>query len=513
MSRQGDKETRRQGDKETRRQGLCRFLLVSLSPCLLVCLSLVGLNNHLRAEDPRVATLGPPSPATDNLSLTTVPPAEEQVVDLATALQLAEAQNPNIGLARQAIQEALALQMQARSMMLPTVRAGANYHGHQGILQTGAGQMRPVTESSLYFGNGAMALGSTTAMIPGIQIFTHLGDGVFEPLAARQFVASRRFQSEAATNQVLLDVAGRFLELVRAEAELQAIRLSEEDVGQAVLETKAFAEVRQGRHADYMRAQATADLLHADEVQAQENLLTASAELVRVLSLAPSIRLRVAAQPKLELVDAQRSLEELIQLAQNSRPELAALAAEIARKQIQVRQERARPFLPTISLGISNGDFGGGTNRTDLVPVHPEFGRFAGRTDVHLLAYWTLDNLGAGNLAKQKQRIAEKNLAVLEQDRMVNAIRREVAAARAGVLARQQDLQIARRRLQIAQRAFQADLARIKNLQGLPIELLNSLNRLTQARRDISRQEREYNLAQMQLFVALGNNPMGAPGR
>jgi outer membrane protein TolC len=430
--------------------------------------------------------------------------ADEQLVDFFAALQLAEGQNPNIGLSRQAIQEALAQQLQARSMMLPSLRAGGNYRDHQGVLQTSSGKMIDVNSSSLYLGNGALTEAAGTTVIPGVQVFGHLGDGIYEPLAARQLVAGRNFQAQATSNKVLLDVAGRFLDLVRAEAELQALRLTEKDMDQAVQITRAFANAKEGREADANRAQTAALLLHSQEVQVEEKLLTASAELARVLSLDPAIRLRAPAQPAslLELVDARQDLEGLLGLAQAARPELAALRAEIARKQIQVRQERIRPFLPTVSLGFSAGSFGGGPN--------PSFGKFNNRTDVDLIAYWTLQNMGVGNWALQKERRSEQDQMTLERERMLNLIGREVADARALVLSRWEDIDIARSRLAVAERAFQEDLRRIKGNVGLPIELLNSLNRLASARVDFVRVFQEYNLAQMQLFVAIGQSPLAA---
>jgi outer membrane protein TolC len=433
--------------------------------------------------------------------------ADEQLVDFFSALQLAEAQNPNIGLSRQAIQEALAQQLQARSMMLPSVRAGANYRNHQGVLQTSSGKMIDVNSSSLYLGNGALTEAAGTTVIPGVQVFAHLGDGIFEPLAARQLVASRNFQAQATSNQILLEVAGRFLDLVRAEAELQALRQTEKDMDQAVQITRAFAKAKQGREADAMRAQTTALLLHSQAVHAEENLLTAAAELARALSLDPAVRLRAPSQSAalLELVDARQDLEALLSLAQAARPELAALSAEIARKQIQVRQERIRPFLPTISLGFSAGSFGGGPS--------PAFGKFNNRTDVDLIAYWTLQNMGMGNRALQKERLSEQDQMTLERERMLNVIGREVADAQALVLSRWENLDIARSRLVIAERAFQEDLKRIRGNVGLPIELLNSLNRLASARVDVVRVVQEYNLAQMQLFVALGQTPLAASAK
>ena len=78
------------------------------------------------------------------------------------------------------------------------------------------------------------------------------------------------------------------------------------------------------------------------------------------------------------------------------------------------------------------------------------------------------------------------------------------------VLARRRDIDIARERLGVAQRGYQEDLARIRGLVGLPIELLNSLNRLVSARVGMVRVIQDYNLAQMQLFVALGQTPLAA---
>jgi outer membrane protein TolC len=288
---------------------------------------------------------------------------------------------------------------------------------------------------------------------------------------------------------------------------LQALRLTEKDMDQAVQITLAFAKAKQGREADAMRARTTALLLHSREVHAEENLLTAAAELARVLSLDPTVRLRAPSQSSalLELVDAGQDLEVLLGRAQATRPELAALSAEIARKQIQARQERLRPLFPTISLGFSAGSFGGGAN--------PSFGKFNNRTDVDLIAYWTLQNMGMGNHALQKERRSEEEQVTLERERVANVINREVADAQALVISRRENLDIARLRLTTAENAFQEDMKRIRGNVGLPIELLNSLNRLVSARVDVVHVLQDYNLAQMELFVALGQTPLARTAR
>ena len=68
-------------------------------------------------------------------------------------------------------------------------------------------------------------------------------------------------------------------------------------------------------------------------------------------------------------------------------------------------------------------------------------------------------------------------------------------------------LAVARRRVQTAQHGYRLDLLRSKNLEGRPIEILNSFNLLHAARRDLIRALIGFNQAQFRLFVSLGQPP------
>jgi outer membrane protein TolC len=124
-----------------------------------------------------------------------------------------------------------------------------------------------------------------------------------------------------------------------------------------------------------------------------------------------------------------------------------------------------------------------------------------------VMAVWSLENVGLGNLARQRLRRAEVREATEEQALTVDQVRREVAEAHALSAARRQEVDVARLRVETAGRAFQADLKRAKNLEGRPIEILNSVNLLAAARQDLIRALVGYNQAQFQLFVALGQPP------
>jgi outer membrane protein TolC len=440
------------------------------------------------------------------------PPAQTCPIDFCTALRLAETDNPTIGISRQAIQEALAEQLRADVLLLPSVRAGVNYHKHNGVLQSSFGEMRMVDSSDLYAGGGARALAAETVSFPMVQIVSPLADAFLEPLVARRLVAVRGSQSEAASNQILLEVARRFLELVSAEAERGALRKSEDELGEIAKLTASFARAGQGRDADAHRARAEALLLHTEVQHAEERVAVASANLAELLNLDTAVRLQSPAQATglLQLVDPAVDLDSLVRQAQAARPELAAASAEIARRDALVKQEKVRPWLPTISLGASTGIFGGGTNRTDLVTTNPSFARFSNRSDVDLMAFWTVENLGVGNHARQKERLAQREEAAQEQVRLLNQIRREVAAAYLQTKAALCRFDIAHRQLQTAEDGYSADLRRIRGGKGLPIEVLNSANRLVGARRNLVQSILEYNLSQFELFVAVGSRPTGA---
>lgn len=438
-------------------------------------------------------------------------PAPPQVlpIDLCTALRIAETDNPTIGISLQAIQEALAEQQRANALLLPSLRIGTNYHNHQGILQNSFGKMRHVREQSLYAGGGARTLAAETIGFPMVQLLSPLADAFFEPLVARRLVAVRSAQADATANETLLVVSSRFLELVTAEAELAAMKRSENDLHEVVELTTAFARAGRAREADASRARGAAQLLHVEEQRVEERVAVASADLAEVLNLDTAIRLQSPAGQTglLQLVPFPCDLDELVREAQASRPDLAAIGAEIARRDVQVRQEQWRPFLPTLAIGYSTGTFGGGTNRVDLVPVRPGFGKFGSRADFDVLAYWTALNMGAGNVARQNERRAQRAQASAERQRLLNLVRQQVVTAYSHIEAGMRRVEATREQLRTAEEGYAADLRRIRGGEGLPIEMLNSVERLVRARVSLIESLLEYNRGQMELFVALGRRP------
>ncbi len=432
------------------------------------------------------------------------PPVQEYPIDLTTALRLAEVENPLIAQARQRIGEALAVLQGARALLLPSLNAGMSYSGHTGDLQRSSGRILDLNKQALYFGGGSGAVTAGTIAIPAVNVFSALTDAIFEPLAARQQVEGARFSASATANNILLEVAELHFNLLAAEADLQIRRQSAEQEAEVARLTRSYANAQQGREADAKRALTELSLVVDEVRQAEEGVAVASARLAQRLHLDQAVRLHPAspAFEPITIVEPSLALPSLIEIALRGRPEVGARAAEIARAEVRHRQEIYRPFLPTIQVGFSAGAFGGGSNLTG-----GELNNFAGRTDFDVIAFWTVQNFGMGNIARQRERLAELGQAVGEQSRTIAEIRTQVAEALAEVDAARRQVEITARQLRSAEAGFREDLERIRNTVGRPLEVVNSLQLLNQARAARIHAVTDYNKAEMRLFVALGSPP------
>ena len=145
--------------------------------------------------------------------------------------------------------------------------------------------------------------------------------------------------------------------------------------------------------------------------------MTASARLCRLLNLDPSIRLHptdawVVPQP---IVPDPMPVAELIALGLLHRPELAAQRAAVIQGLLRLDGAKVLPFSPTIFVGFSAGGFAGGSNL-----VRPIFGGIGRPDDLDVIAYWTIQNLGVGNVALIRGADANLQLRRFQQVEILN---------------------------------------------------------------------------------------------
>lgn len=458
----------------------------------------------LSADPPEPTDAVPPTTSTEVPPLSIPAAGREYPIDLSGALRLAEVENPTIAEARVAISITLAQLMAARVLLVPSLNAGTNYNGHGGVLQRSSGTILDVYKQSLYVGSGAGTVGSNSINIPGVNIASPLTDAIFEPLAARHRLTGARHTARATANNILRDVALAHFDLLAAEGVLEARRLNESQTALVAKITRDFAETGQGRDADAKRAATEVLLRRAEIQQAEEEVVVTAARLSRVVNLDPSVRLRTISPEvvPIDLIDLHVPTVELIRAAITFRPEMGARTAAVRAADARLMQEYARPLLPTIWLGFSGGTFGGGSNLTP-----PYLANFGPRTDFDVMLFWTFQNFGFGNLGLQKQRRGELGMADGDRARVLNLVRQEVTSARAEAIAAQGQIDFIRRKLKTGEDGFARDFERARQNLGRPIEVLNNLTYLVNARIELIRIITEYNKQQFRLFVALGSPP------
>ncbi len=429
-------------------------------------------------------------------------------VDLAAVMQLAGVQNPDLLIARQRVVEAAAIRQFAAAQLLPNLNGGMNYDDHTGALQQSSGNILGLQRQALYVGAGANAVAAGTVNIPGVQYNLNVSQSIFSFLTTRQALRTQQFNTLATRNDVLLRVGNAYVELLQTEcARAIAIQVRDE-AGEVARLTANYAKTGEGRHSDADRAATEFSRRQADILQAEGQVLVASARLSQLLNLDPSIRLHctdgwVVPTP---IVPDPIPMSELIAIALLRRPELEARRSAIQEALLNLRGAKVLPFSPQVMLGFSAGGFGGGSNKQDL-GVPSSFSPLASRTDTDVVMYWTLQNMGFGNRAMIETMRARVGINNYEQLRVLDQVRFDVASAYARIHSRFAQLAIAEQAVQSGRMSFSEDLNRIRAREGLPIEVLDSLRLVARARTEYLNAISDYNRAHFQMYVALGQPP------
>ncbi len=435
-------------------------------------------------SDKPATSLKPPLP---------IPSENVLPINLATALRLAGAQPVTVALAEERVIAANAQLLRARAQWLPSLYLGANYARHDGQIQEVLGKISTVSRSSLLGGGGPTLLLS-------------FSDAIFEPLAARQRLNAQVAAVQAARNDSMLETTDAYFSVQQARGDLAAA----EDVvrrGEDLL--KRTEKLAEGLISPLEAARVRAELSRRRQTLyvAKERWTVASADLSRVLRLEPGALVEPLEPPHLQvtLVPLRRTAAELLPVALRNRPEVPQLQALLLAAEDRVRQERARPFVPSLVVRGNAGVFGGGTNR--------EFANFDGRSDWDVLMLWEWQNLGVGNKARLDERRSESTQTYWEFVRVKDRIAAEVTQALA-------QAKYAHDRLLEADKGVKDAVdSADKNFEGLtqtrrvgdvlflvirPQEAVQALQALSQAYGDFFTAVADYDRAQFRLYRALG---------
>lgn len=445
-----------------------------------------------------------------------IPHQQIHPIDLAAALRLAGAHDLDIAIARARVAAAVADVRHARALWLPSMFLGPNWIRHDGQVQVVEGPVRTVSKSSLFLGATAAAGSSVSGPVPaggpaqvtGLTTVLRFSDAYFLPLAAEQVVDARSAGIRTATNDALLGVAESYMQLQRAAGTLAIAREAAAQAERLATITSSFAKAGSGLEGDHQRSLAERDRRLADVEGALGDLEMASAEIVRRTRLNPALLVAPVepAELVLEIVGEDLPIDTLIAMGLRNRPELAEARSLVEETLIRLQQARLRPFIPSLAFRYSGGGFGGGTNSF--------FGDFASRSDADVNLFWETANLGFTDSAVRGRREAERKEANLRFCKIQDIVASEVVRAEKARLASKRQMARSEAAVPEAIRSLELNFLTIREAAGLPvpatrpIEVLQPIQALAQARGEYLDAIIDYNTAQFRLYHALGRPPM-----
>ena len=462
------------------------------------------------ADEPRASALAIGEPL--------IPGQIIEPIDLAGALRLAGARDLDIALARERACQAVAELEQARVLWLPSLFVGPSWVRHDGQAQIVQGQVQSISKSSLFLGAtaaaGAGAYGPNPAGGPaplsGLATVLRISDAIFEPMSARRVVAARKAGILSATNDALLGVSEAYFDLQQAAGTL-AIAREAAAIAEALASlTATFARSGAGLEADHRRILSERERQRRNVEVAVGQLEVASAELVRRVRIDPRVVVSPVEPPEsaIRLVGDDCPLDDLIATGLRNRPELAEAQETVQATLIRLKQAKLRPLIPSLALQYAGGGFGGGVNEF--------FGNFGARSDAAVNLYWEVQNLGMADRAIAKARAAQQRAALLERMKVQDRVAAEVVRADKSMLASARAMREAGKSVPEALSSLSLNLTNIRRGAGLPgatrpIEVLQPIQALAQARSDYLDAVLAYNRAQFRLFHALGRPPRVSP--
>lgn len=412
-------------------------------------------------------------------------PAAPTVVDLASALRLAGAQNPEVAIARERVLEAEAAHEQARQRFLPWLSPGVSYRRHDGRLQDVAGNLLDLRKHSL-------AAGVTV----GLNV--ELGEAHYQELASRQLARAAGEALGARRLDAILAAARGYFELARAQAAVAACTETRRIAAAYAEEVRAGRQAGVTSAADEARAEVPVARAASALAQAEEQRLLASARLALTLRLPPGTGLEARAEElaPVTLFAADAAPADLISRALGRRPELTQAAALAEASALQEKGARVGPLVPTLGATAQVGGLRGGRGGG--------WGTFADGEDYAVGLSWRLGPGGLLDSSRTKATAARSRIARLEQERARELVIAEVVEAHARTRGTAGRLQAAEAALRAADAAWR--WARERRDFGIAavLEAVQAEQEHARAQLDYLQAIADHNVAQYALSRAVG---------
>jgi outer membrane protein TolC len=417
-------------------------------------------------------------------------------IDLATVLRLAGAQNLDVQLARNAVDEAHAAYTSSVERFLPSLVPSASYLGHAGRDQRVEGPLLDVSKHSDTVG------AYLTAQIP-------VGDAIFTALQTHQLMAASDAGATAQERDSGLAAAQQYFDLVRAQALVGVVGDALSISQSYELQLNEAVRIGIAFKGDAIRVQTQTQRLQLDLTRARQQQRLSATRLLQTLHLEPLLELIPAEREPapLALADLSTSPKELIRTALENRPELARSTAQIGAAEQSRRGAIYGPLIPTIGGQAFAGEFnGGGDVRVSGVTANGG----GPRQDYSVGLSWKIGPGGLFDWGRIRASGAKLTAAQLSDEKLRDQIRREVVDGYTQVQSLFEQLRVARLSLSSAQETLRLTRHRKELGVGVVLEDIQAQQELLKARTDYVGIVTQLNQEQYGLMRSVGT-PLRSP--
>ena len=406
-------------------------------------------------------------------------------IDLPTVLRLAGANHLDIALFREKVHEAYANAIVAMEEFVPTLNPGLRFERREGKIQSTEGPIIDVDAQQTFIGGN-------------IVLDWELGDAIFSTLAEMQRYHASQAALEAKVHDAILEAAIAYFELVKGQAQVaiseQAVEISEKLVRQ----TEASVLQGLGFKGDILRAKAQLSSNRLAITVAKESLKITSVRLSTILRLDPGIELYSAERVAIpiKLVGDNEKLLDLVKKAVSQRPELKEAYALISGLEDEYKGTVWGPLIPSFRAEAGAGGLG-------HVPDD-----LSSREDYKFSLGWKIGPGGLFDMGRKHLIKSKYESQRIHQAKLIQKIEEDVRVAYTQVQAKAEQMKIAEGGVADATESLKLNQERQKMGIGIPLEVLQAEDALTQARLDHLSAIIQYNKSQYILFTRIGTNPI-----
>lgn len=423
-----------------------------------------------------------------------LPPPEELKtgkpipISLDTVLQLASDQNGQVRLLRMKVEDALTDQQWANKHWMPDLSIGIGVYRHEGGIQDFQGNL---VRSSYGSAMGGLELSGKYDW----------KDLLIRRVETERKVWQQRGDLSKLNSETLLDATTTYISFLAARAGAAVSLETEGRLKDLLDQSIALAKVDPGLRVEVTRIEAELMAQTVLTVRLREAGKASGAKLAYLLGLNPCCEFLVADNKlvPITLLDGKAPVQEYVEQALARGPGVRELEGLL--RSVQAARNTnygLTHWMPSVELNVVEGAFGAGPGRQL---------DWANRFDVGVHMRWNLNEFYYSKLKRHQADMNIQQVHISYQDLRAK-LTLGVQEARDAIHSGKEQIELAEKHIRFAEESYRLSDIRLKeNIKGRSSsEVLLALRSLGGARLEYLQAVRDYNKAQLRMYVLVGTH-------